>query len=357
MAACCLAVCGRAEPWKFVFLSDCNALGGEGTFDTNTVSRIATAIAAERPAFVLFGGDQSRTGSVVMYSAWSNAMSPVYQAGIVIYPAVGNHDANDQAGFTNVYAPFLPLNGPANDLGRTYTVEHSNALVLVLNAFVPYHSYRFNQQWIDSVLATNTRPHVFAVGHVPAFKGVHPDCLDDFPDDRDRFWDSLGRAGGRIYFCGHDHFYDHTRIDDGDGNPDNDLHQMVVGTAGGPIYTDGTYDGNNSRFVPVRIDHDAAFGFVLVTVDGYNVTVARHFLTETNTFEISTNSFSYQVSDRPRLVPGWSDGRLVLSWWETATLQAAPGPEGTFTNVATADSSYIVTNRPGERMFYRLVRP
>ena len=81
-----------------------------------------------------------------------------------------------------------------------------------------------NQAWLESQLEGNVKPHVFAFGHEPAFRALHYDCLDMHPDRRDAFWNSLKAAGSRAYFCGHDHFYDHARVDDGDGNPNNAVH-------------------------------------------------------------------------------------------------------------------------------------
>jgi hypothetical protein len=37
-----------------------------------------------------------------------------------------------------------------------------------------------------------------------------------------------------VYLSGHDHFRELARIDDGDGNQDNDLYQYIDGT-GGPF--------------------------------------------------------------------------------------------------------------------------
>jgi len=42
-------------------------------------------------------------------------------------------------------------------------------------------------------------------------------------------------SGARAYLCGHDHGYAHARIDDGDGDYSNDVHQFVVGTAGAGV--------------------------------------------------------------------------------------------------------------------------
>ena len=35
---------------------------------------------------------------------------------------------------------------------------------------------------------------------------------------------------GSSLFAGHDHFYDRARIDDGNGDADNDVRQLIVGS-------------------------------------------------------------------------------------------------------------------------------
>ena len=100
---------------------------------------------------------------------------------------------------------------------------------------------RVNQEWLNEQLKTKSE-HVFVFTHEPAFKVQHNDCMhgdmsygSDFSEYRNEFWKSIRASGARTYFCGHDHGYAHARIDDGDGDFGNDIHQFVVGTAGAGI--------------------------------------------------------------------------------------------------------------------------
>jgi hypothetical protein len=132
-----------------------------------------------------------------------------------------------------------------------------------------------NQTWLDSQLAANRQPHVFAFGHEPAFQAHHDDCLDEYPDKRDVFWASLESAGARVYFCGHDHFYDHARVNNGDGDPNNDLHQYIIGTAGANFFGwMPPYDGDNSHYTVEQWFHTSNYGYVLVEVDDLEVTLS-----------------------------------------------------------------------------------
>ena len=131
-----------------------------------------------------------------------------------------------------------------------------------------------NQQWFDTQLAANTQPHIFIAGHETAFRALHTDGLDNRPAERDEFWASIRNAGGRTYFAGHDHFYDHALIDDGDGNPGNNIHQYIIGTGGARPYAwSPPYSGNNSYYTVEQLYHAENYGYVLVEVDGPNVTL------------------------------------------------------------------------------------
>jgi hypothetical protein len=121
-------------------------------------------------------------------------------------------------------------------------------------------------------LDNNSNPHIFVFGHEAAFKVFHSDCLDDFQAERDTFWRSLTDAGVKTYFCGHDHFFDATQIDDGDDNPDNDIYQCVVGGGGGWLMSKYNYNGANSNYVPRGLYHRMEHGYVLIEIEGETLT-------------------------------------------------------------------------------------
>jgi hypothetical protein len=198
----------------------------------------------------------------------------------------GNHDEGSPAGTTawnNVFKDLtasgglnyaLPQNGPAGEMNLTYSVTHKNVLILALDQLAtPNHGKnRVAQAWIDQQLAANTQPHVFPFGHFTAFKMIW-DSFGDYPTDRDRFWQSIARAGCRAYLCGHEHFYHDARVDS-DGNPDNDLRQVVVGAAGASIHIwNGNYTGNNGNRTLTDIYHTTRFGYIIVDVRGYDITL------------------------------------------------------------------------------------
>lgn len=271
-------------PWKFIIAGDTRSDGKNKNNGVNVpiLGEIAAEVVRQKADFILIPGDLVYGGVnqkklQKQLTTWRDAMQPVYDANIAVYPVRGNHDVGKPAGvkawdtvFSCDYS--LPTNGPAGETGLTYSVTHKNSFILVLDQYVSRN--RVNQPWIDAQLAANTNTHIFAMGHTPAFKARHSDCLDDHPADRDVFWASLKSAGCRVYACGHDHFYDHAAIDDGDGNSYNDIHQYIVGTAGAPLRNwSGSYSGKNSEMMPVQRGHSKKHGYILAEVTDLNFTM------------------------------------------------------------------------------------
>ena len=192
------------------------------------------------------------------------------------------------------------------------------------------------------------------MGHEPAFKIRHPECLGIQPAERDVFWQSLSNAHGRLYFAGHDHFYDHMRLDDGDGDPANDLHQMVVGTGGAPLHPDNAYDGINDFWTPVRIFHEQQFGYVKVEIDGLKATATWWHRVGAGTYASTSDTFAYTVPlPAITLACSIAGGQLTLAWM-AGTLQTAPNANGPYVDVPRASSPLLITNCIDPRRFYRL---
>ncbi len=299
------------------------------------MGELVTEILSQGADFILFPGDLvsgyasiGPAGFEAELWTWVDKMKPVYNAGIGVYVSRGNHELmdtwnrsiwpdidpydNHTTRWLNVFGSdlypeqILPDNGPESEKYMTYAVTHKNAFIVSLDQYAGINHdtvHMVDQEWLDDQLAANTTPHIFITGHEAAFRAMHTDCLDNQPAQRDAFWASIRNAGGRTYFTGHDHFYDHARIDDGDGNPDNDIHQYIIGTGGARPYTwSPPYSGNNSYYTVEQLDHAENYGYVLVEVDGLNVTLTwmeRH----TNNLGIPgiyqpNGIWSYAVSPR-----------------------------------------------------------
>lgn len=275
-------------PVRFLVVGD--SRGADNGVSSAILGEIVQAGLDERVDFLLFTGDLVNGSSEAeilrsQLTYWREIMQPLYDAGIGVYPVRGNHDARSQAVWNEVFSgPYaLPANGPEGEFGVTYSFEYRNVFVVGLDQYARLH--RVNLDWLGEQLAANRQPVVFAFGHEPAFKVSHPDVLDDSQDARDVFWKILATGGARIYFAGHDHLYDHARIDDGDGNPADDLHQIVVGGGGAPLVSAGVYDGDNGPWEPVHVFGDVSFGYGLVEVNGFHVTLTWKRRAAANDFQ------------------------------------------------------------------------
>jgi len=290
------------ESWRFI--TTCDSRGGASGVNEESVSELVGEILQARVDLVLFAGD-------LVYGAgagpaefeeqlwhWVRVMQPVYDAGIRVYVCRGNHEIGDMwdalpgelpdpkdnyaLRWVNVFGDSkhpevkLPDNGPDGEKFMTYSVVHKNAMVVALDEYAGMGhrlAHSVNQAWLQSQLDGNTKPHVLVFGHEPAFRALPRECLDVYPAARNMFWHSLQRGGARMYLCGHDHFYDHTRIDDGDNDPDNDIHQFIVGTAGAYPYTwMPSYDGNNGDYTVEQVYHAERYGYLLCEVNGLSMT-------------------------------------------------------------------------------------
>jgi len=262
--------------WKFAVVGD--SQGYDNGINSIILSELTSEFINHCVDCVLFCGDLVWCNNVNQLEseliAWRRIMEPVYDANIPVYPCRGNHENwGTVAAWQSIFND-LPDNGPRNEKYMTYSVTHKNSLMVAVDEFVNPH--RVNQAWLDTQLAKNEEPHVFIFGHEPAFHAVHYDCLDDYPANRDMFWSSIQNAGGRTYFSGHDHFFDHAHVDDGDGDPNNDVHQYIIGTAGAPFYTfSPPYDGDNSHYTLYQLCHERKYGYLLVEVNDLTVDLTR----------------------------------------------------------------------------------
>ncbi len=258
---------------RFMVFADPHYYSPQPGFQKSILFELISAGIEEKANFIFIAGDliiqnvteNSQIDSVV--ADWRFILDTLAQHDIRMYAVRGNNDVFSGAVWDSVFSGIyaFPQNGPPDEMNRTYAVVYDNLLFLAFDQYVNTH--KINQTWLDSTLTLYARPHIMAAGHEPAFKLIHTNCLGVFPRKRDLFWQSMTGAGAKIYFCGHDHCYDHAVLDDGDSNPGNDIHQVIVGTGGAYPHGDALYDGDNGQWTPVRSFHAADTGYVLAEVN------------------------------------------------------------------------------------------
>lgn len=306
LCAFLLANPALAGVWRFAVVGDTRG-DGTNTLDnqwvnTPVLAAIATAISNDCPELVLVTGDliygdpvsSSSTNMAAQYAVWTNAMAPVYTAGIPVYPMRGNHEAEGDStlgtafltAFTNT-----PRNGPTGEVGLTYSFTHKNAFFAILDQFHTAHTV--NQAWLTNQLTLNARELVFVFGHEPAVQVAQPDCLAVNRTARDAFINSLTDAGSFLYFCGHDNFYDHAIVTAPNGRT---FRQMVIGSGGAPgTHWSGVYGVDFDETEMASKVRHVGFtnGYCLVTVSNFYMTVE---------WKGSTNLLTWQTLDTAQYV-------------------------------------------------------
>jgi predicted phosphodiesterase len=277
-----LLACQIYSSTKFIVVGDFHYYSPSPNFKESILYEITLAAIEEKIDFVFFVGDlvlmdypeDSNIDSLL--SDWKFVLDTLYENGIKVYACRGNFEASSQKTWEKLFSGnyALPDNGPVEEKFYTYSFEYDDLLFLSLDQYTEYH--KINQEWLEEQLENNNKPFVFAASHEPAFK-VYRNGLAAFPDERNSFWKSFSDNKGKIYFCGHDHFYDHSVMLDEDSIASNDVHHIVVGTGGGGFYPESDYDGDNGYWMPTKIYHENSFGYLLVEVDkDYLRTMWKH---------------------------------------------------------------------------------
>ncbi len=263
-----------------------------GTEDVDGVNTLITAemtqaVLDEHAKFLLWTGDlvYGANGDAAkletMLMRWRGIMQPLYDAKIPVLPCRGNHEfGNKRANeiwnkvFSGDYA--LPQNGPDDQKNLTFYFKYGPVLAIGMDQYtVEADNIAVDVPWVKSIMNTEHKPFIFTYGHEPAFMdGAHKDLMDNDVRKRDAFWDAIIAAGSRVYFCGHDHLYDHMTVVNGAGKPGPVMHQLVAGTSGAPFYKAGQYEGENSHWKLTRVKNiTKTYGYILVDINGNKATI------------------------------------------------------------------------------------
>jgi len=312
---------GQGEGFAFVVTADMRNFAGAGEYDTAHYFRGAVeAIAAlGGNAFMVTPGDDDPPDGAL----WT--IQQVLGADYRWYPVVGNHELPNQGQEAYPGANLAWLNsydhgsvnpGPTGCPQTTYSFDYGTAHFVMLDLYcdstgqnttagdVPDHLY----EWLENDLNSTAQEQIFVFGHEPAFPQPDADngrirhvgeSLDQYPDDRDRFWDLLHTRGVAAYLCGHTHNYSAVEV--------NGVWQLDAGHARGLGDT-----GARSTFLVIRV----ASGMVTY-----------------ETYRDDANGGLYAQRDGGRLWPGavsmilHRDGALWSSdtGWEVNTPPFYPG--------------------------------
>ncbi|MBI4976820.1 MAG: metallophosphatase family protein [Spirochaetes bacterium] len=297
--------CQTNDILTFVVAGD--SRGSDNGINRMVLSELRDAVLKEKAELVIFPGDlvtgpKDYATMMAYFSNWaSEFMLPLKNAGIPVYAVRGNHDlvssGSNAAAWNDTFSGdfAMPQNGPEKERNLTYAVSRKNALFIGLDVYITGRTGIADVAWMQSVLATNTLPHVFAFTHVPLYplsgKGAHADGYAYSKDikgarvpERDAFVYALSAAGSYAYFCGHDHWFDAGSITLTNGR---EFYQMLSGGAGAPIRK---WEGSNYAEPAMKnITHFDDFGYLVVVITGDDVAMTAKRRSAANTFdEIAT---------------------------------------------------------------------
>ncbi|WP_449241989.1 metallophosphoesterase family protein [Desulfovibrio sp.] len=281
---------------RFAVISDTQGLDTRHVVNTQVLREVQDRILelSPRPSFVVVTGDLAIVGGEpdgrTHFADWTQAMRPLAEAGIAVWPVVGNHDlyVNGihgmqyrwlQDAFIKAF-PDVPRNGPEDYEGLAYSFEDrdSGSFFAVIDTYhipkamedIVYtrrgHLRDEQLNWLDEKLAETKAKHRFVFGHNPVFSPLDHEqaCAGNWCD----LWKIMSRGGARVYFCGHDHLYSRKVIEAGTHpSAESGMLQVITPTAG----------GKPTKIDKLTLDDSwhlwSGHGFVVVDVDGDTISV------------------------------------------------------------------------------------
>jgi hypothetical protein len=256
--------------------------------------------------FVLQTGDGVAQGGIGRQwnASYVDLINRLTQEGNVPYfMAPGNHDVSSaatyddprrQPGLKNFFSANAELIPPDSSSRRLsgypiFSFCYGNAFFIAFDSNIAGDEKQF--EWIKSQLEgldRNRYRHVIVYSHHPAFSsGPHGGAKVEIPTGiiRQKYMPLFRKHRVRIFFAGHEHFFEHwvERYEDEAGK--HRLDHIITGGGGAPLYA---YAGDPDvrPYIQANADHkvtldriakppyepgDGAYHYVLVTVDGDNI--------------------------------------------------------------------------------------
>lgn len=230
-----------AKDWSFIVMSDIH-IYASGKVPAN-FKNMVKHIVSKKPEIVFITGDHTSgnlgdTYSLEHIRSWyvslDQALTPLYDAGIMIIPTVGNHDfyleehkiAYKEWALKTLSRYQTKLNLDLNN-PLYYKFKYRGQEFFIMK-FWTYLFDNDQKSWFENNSQKTPEFYRFAFGHVP-LKSIRGRTTKSFYDS---VLDAFLKSKVEIYFSGHEHMH----WDEFLPGLNSELRQLTVGT------TSGTYN-------------------------------------------------------------------------------------------------------------------
>ncbi|HVJ07714.1 MAG TPA: metallophosphoesterase [Acidisarcina sp.] len=171
-----------AKHWSLIAYGDMRFTDPSNTEATNPKVRrwLVDQIAREHPDALLLSGDVPYNGNVANdYDVYREEAAPWREAGIRVYPALGNHELRGPEALEpqNWWHAFPELKGR-----RWYSVEMANAYILTLDSNLSLDEGSRQRSWLEDQLGHLPRETKFvfvSLHHPPVADSIQGDSSHD----------------------------------------------------------------------------------------------------------------------------------------------------------------------------------
>lgn len=230
-----------AKDWSFIVMSDIHIYASSAGIPSK-LNSVVKHIAQKSPEIVFITGDHTSgnlgdTYSLEYIRSWYNsldkALSPLYDAGIMVIPTVGNHDFYlEEHKIAYKEWALKTLTKYQNNLNLDLTnplyfnFKYRNQEFFIMK-FWTYLFGEDQKRWFDSSSEKGPEFNRFAFGHVP-LKSIRGRTTQSFYKS---VLASFIKGKVDIYFSGHEHMHWDEFLPSETSS--EELRQLTVGTASG----------------------------------------------------------------------------------------------------------------------------
>lgn len=283
-----LCTLAAAEPWRFGVLTDTQGAGAHYPLvSTRLMEPVIDRLANHHDIEIMLSvGDLSDRGTVAEFDLWRQTAAPIYDAGIGVYAARGNHDVKTEETFEAVDPLFGPvelrettiwdaemteLSAPelVQGPGACYMFTHRDAFFIVIDLYgvAPSELIGWLQDVALPAAASSGTGHRVLFQHEPYFGRGRSGVLSADPGLELALLGAMSQAGIDLLLVGHDHQYSRSVALDPDGRVL--LSHIITGSNSEKYYRLEEPVGPNEGCVAQINDR---VGYSVVEIDGPAVT-------------------------------------------------------------------------------------